>query len=351
MAVFNGTSGNDTLTGTAGVDSLFGGSGSDILNGRGGADFMRGGGGNDRYFVFSEGEDVRETAGAGTDTVLAGISYTLEENFENLTLLGTASTSLNGFGNAANNVMLGDAGSNVLDGRGGNDSLDGGGGSDVLIGGTGNDRYLINSEGDVAFEAQTGGQGGIDTVVAAVSYRAAVGIENIILRGDADLSIVGNRAANSISGNTGDNRLDGGSGADTISGGAGTDRLLGGTAADLLIGGRGADVMSGGDGADRFRYQALDQTGDQITDFRTEDGFEFTARAFGGGLVAGALNASRFVSRANDNVAQDADDRFIFNQASDTLWFDANGSGAGGPILVADLQTNVNLTAEDIFLI
>lgn len=352
MAVINGTSGNDTLVGTAGVDSLFGGSGSDILNGRGGVDFMRGGGGNDRYFIFSEGEDVRETAGAGIDTVLTGINYTLEENFENLTLLGDATTNLNGFGNNADNTLLGDVGSNVLDGRGGNDSLDGGGGSDVLLGGTGNDRYLINSDADVAFEALTGARGGVDTVVATVSYRAALGIENVNLRGDANLSVVGNRAANILNGNVGDNRLEGGSGADTIAGGGGTDRLLGGNGADQLIGGRGQDVLSGGAGADAFRFAALDQTGDQITDFRSEDVFQISARGFGGGLVGGAtLSDTRFVTRANDNLAQDADDRFIFNQATDTLWYDANGSGAGGPILVADLATNVNLTAEDIFLV
>jgi len=350
MAVINGTSGNDTLIGTAGVDSLFGGSGSDILNGRGGVDFMRGGGGNDRYFIFSEGEDVRETEGAGTDTVLAGISYTLEDNFENLTLLGTAQDNINGFGNALNNVMLGDAGSNVLDGRAGNDSLDGGGGTDVLIGGTGNDRYLINSEGDVAFEAVGGARGGVDTVVASVSYRAAFAIDNIKLTGTDNLTAIGNRSSNGIDGNAGNNRLEGGGGADVIRGGAGADRIFGGDGVDRLIGGQGQDVMTGGAGNDEFRYLARDQLGDIITDFRNDDVFQFSASGLGGRLQAGVLAEDQFVVRADDNNAQDQGDRFIFNQADNTLWFDANGSLADGKFLVADLDSRATVTASDILI-
>lgn len=350
MAILNGTSGNDRLIGTAAADSIYGGSGNDFLNGRGGVDFMRGGNGNDLYLIFSEGENVREVAGAGVDTVLAGISYTLEDNFENLRLLGEATDNINGFGNELNNRLTGNAGSNVLDGRDGNDFLDGGQGSDVLLGGAGNDRYIINSAADVAFEAQGGPAGGLDTVVATVTYRAAFGIDNIILRGEANLAVFGNGLANRIDGNAGNNRLDGAGGEDMVNGGSGADRLFGGSGADRLAGGRGEDVMTGGNGADQFRYGARDHFGDTITDFRADDVFEFSARALGNGLTSGELAADRFVVRANDNSAQDANDRFIYNQADDTLWFDSNGSAAGGTILVADLDSRASVTASDIFL-
>jgi Ca2+-binding RTX toxin-like protein len=148
---------------------------------------MRGGTGDDRYFIFSEGEDAREELNAGTDTVLAGISYTLEANFENLTLLTLttvgADNDFNGTANAANNVLTGNAGSNVLDGKASNDVLDGLGGNDVLIGGAGNDRYINNRAGDVAFEASAAPAGGNDTVLATVSYAAGFGIENVTLQG------------------------------------------------------------------------------------------------------------------------------------------------------------------------
>jgi len=91
-----------------------------------------------------------------------------------------------------------------------------------------------------------------------------------------------------------------------------------------------------------------------ITDFgnilSSDDRFQITAAAFGGGLVAGALAANQFITRA-DNLAQDADDRFIFNTTDRTLWFDADGSGAGAAIMVADLQAGAIVTAADILLI
>ena len=93
--------------------------------------------------------------------------------------------------------------------------------------------------------------------------------------------------------------------------------------------------------------------GDIISDFGAaagnDDSFGLQATGFGGGLVAGALAASQFISRA-DNLAQDADDRFIFRTTDQTLWFDIDGFGGGGPSLIADLQAGVVLTAADILL-
>ena len=73
------------------------------------------------------------------------------------------------------------------------------------------------------------------------------------------------------------------------------------------------------------------------------------ATGFGGGLVAGALAAGQFISRG-DNLAQDADDRFIFRTTDQTLWFDIDGTGGVGPSLIADLQAGALLTAADILL-
>ena len=80
------------------------------------------------------------------------------------------------------------------------------------------------------------------------------------------------------------------------------------------------------------------------------DALSVSAAGFGGGLAAGALAASQFQNRA-DNLAQDATDRFVFRTTDATLWFDSNGSGAGGLTLLADLQAGVALTSADILLI
>lgn len=140
-----GLGGNDTLTGNAGNDTLDGGAGIDVLVG---------GVGNDIYGVDNADDSVLELAGAGIDRVDSSISYTLGENVENLTLLGTA--AIDGIGNALGNVLKGNGGANTLSGLAGNDKLYGGTGSDVVDGGDGVDWI----EGGAGRDEMTGGAGG-----------------------------------------------------------------------------------------------------------------------------------------------------------------------------------------------
>ena len=53
-------------------------------------------------------------------------------------LTGTA--DLQGYGNAANNVINGNSGNNLIDG---------GAGADSMFGGAGNDTYFVDNAGDV----------------------------------------------------------------------------------------------------------------------------------------------------------------------------------------------------------
>jgi Ca2+-binding RTX toxin-like protein len=153
----------------------------------------------------------------------------------------------------------------------------------------------------------------------------------------------------SIYGGSANDTLWGDGAANSLRGLAGGDRLAGFGANDTLTGGAGVDALTGGLGKDTFQYLAASEGGDAITDFTAvDDGFLFLRSAFGG-LPAGVLAASRFQSRV-DNVAQDADDRFIFRTADKTLWFDANGSAAGGLTLIADLQPSATVTNADIML-
>ncbi|CUH77135.1 Serralysin precursor [Tritonibacter multivorans] len=72
-----------------------------------------------------------------------------------------------------------------------------------------------------------------------------------------------------------------GSGQDSVTGnaasnfidtGAGQDHLAGGGGADTLVGGSGQDTLTGGSGGDVFRYHAVDEAGDRITDFSAAAG-------------------------------------------------------------------------------
>jgi Ca2+-binding RTX toxin-like protein len=123
-----GSSFNDVLTGSVGADTLDGGPGIDI---------MRGGAGGDTYFVGSAGEVVSEAGGAGIDTVVSSVSFSLPAGVDKLTLTGSA--ALTGIGNTLANTIVGNAGANLLRGTGGNDTVTGGQGSDRIYGETGND--------------------------------------------------------------------------------------------------------------------------------------------------------------------------------------------------------------------
>lgn len=150
-----GLGGNDRLLGGPGRDWLFGGAGKDRLDAGGGANSLEGGLGNDTYVWRSDidllGEETGYSQGGGIDTVEAWATHTLARNYEVLRLQGTA--DLDGYGNAAPEVLVGNAGANLLSGGWGEDRIVGKGGDDVIIGGPRPDELV--------------GDGGRDTFVYA----------------------------------------------------------------------------------------------------------------------------------------------------------------------------------------
>jgi Ca2+-binding RTX toxin-like protein len=141
------------INGNAGGNALWGMAGDDLINGGGGADTMYGGTGNDNYIVNTALDTVVELAGEGVDRVTSAIGYTLSDNVESLSLIGTASVA--GTGNAGTNVLKGNSGANILTGLGGSDFLEGGLGNDLLIGGQGRDT-MTGGAGADRFEFATG---------------------------------------------------------------------------------------------------------------------------------------------------------------------------------------------------
>jgi RTX calcium-binding nonapeptide repeat (4 copies) len=151
-------------------------------------------------------------------------------------------------------------------------------------------------------------------------------------------------------GDAGRDNWKGGSTAERMTGNGGKDAFAGNAGNDTLMGNAGADTLSGGAGADRFIYLKAGDGGDRIIAFAGPDTFAFEGSAFGFGNFSGNLAVGRFLARA-DNHAQDGNDRFIFRTTDDTLWFDRNGSAAGGVMKIADLSNNFALHASDIVIL
>ncbi|EGF93679.1 hemolysin-type calcium-binding repeat 2 copies family protein [Asticcacaulis biprosthecium C19] len=169
-----------------------------------------------------------ENAEAGTDLILASVSYNLGADIENLTFTGTGNLTGNG-----NNMA------NVLTGNSGNNWLEGAAGVDTLIGGLGNDTFVVDNEDSVVENAGEGN----DWVLAARSYTLGANLEHLALSGSGNFTATGNSLANRIGGNSGNNWIDGLGGNDTLAGGLGNDTYV------VDVGGD-AVTEAAGDGTD-----------------------------------------------------------------------------------------------------
>ncbi len=308
-------SGNDTFFGSDFAESVASSAGADTF------DF---GGGNDTFVASaSDGNDTAD-GGAGIDTIdLTLITSAIVD-------LGTGLISATGSIDAISNFenikatvgadqLIGNGASNLIEAFLGNDILDGrGAGADTLNGGGDNDTYIIDA-GDTIIDAS-----GIDLVQSStislnLSTLGGGQIENAQLLGRANLNITGNGGKNVITGNLGKNTLTGGLDDDTFV----------------------------------FNTKLSSTKADRITDFTRVDDvmhLENTGTGLFNGLANGVLAASRFKANAT-GTATDSDDRIIYNKTTGDLFFDKNGSGAGGAIKFATLSDKPTITAADFFVI
>jgi Ca2+-binding RTX toxin-like protein len=340
--VITGNGADNRLDGGSGNDTLNGGAGNDTLDGGPGNDRLLGGAGDDVYLVDSTSDLITENAGEGTDLVLSSVTRTLGSNVENLTLTGGA--SINGTGNALDNILVGNTGDNTLDG---------GVGADTMAGGAGNDNYVVDDAGDIVLEAA--GEG-TDLVQSAVTAALAANVENLTLTGSAAINGTGNDLANVVLGNSGANALDGGLGNDTLDGGAGNDTLDGGTGADVLTGGAGNDTYlvddigdtvleAAGAGTDLIQSSltwtlgadvenltllgsgAIDGTGNTLANVITGNGADNRLEGGAGNdtLNGGAGNDTLDGGAGNDSLfGGPGDDVFVVDSAADATTENAN---------------------------
>ncbi len=243
------------------------------------------------------------------------------------------------------------------------DFIHGAAGIDTLDGGAGSDLYYVASNTEhPAAEFRDTGTSGTDTIrFAATSastltlFAGDTGIERVIfgtgtgslanLTGTASLNLNASAVLKSLSvyGNAGNNVLRTGSGADRLTGNAGTDILSGGAGIDYLFGGPGHDKLYGGTGADNFVFNTPSPAthSDTIMDFAHGVDRIFLEnaifKALGATSVWRKISSSEFVQGRNYTQAKDASDNIIYNTATGTLYYDADGLGGAASIKFAQL--------------
>ncbi len=224
--------------------------------------------------------------------------------------------------------LIGTSASETLKGNTGNDTLDGGLGRDTLIGGDGDDWYVIDNTSDKIVELANQGE---DSVLSSVNFTLPKNVEHLSLLGLKNLSATGNEVDNVLLGNDGKNLLKGMAGDDWLDGNKGNDSLTGGSGSDTFV----------------FNFEDYDFMGDfaprasnidTITDF--QKGFDIIQ-------LSKEFTLNGFVSVANiKKITTDAG--LIYDNATRTLYFDADGSAARyTPTAFIKFSGKVNLDIED----
>lgn len=378
------------LTGNALNNILYAGTGDNQLDGAGGSDTL-----SFRYTTSATSAgvtlDLSAVDAAGWATASGASGTDLVQGFENIE------------GSAFTDHLTGSAGDNVLDG---------GASGDTLIGGDGSDTYYVDAAlaavitpatmADVVIETNAdAATGGIDTVmlrsVSVYGYTLGANIENgrLLMADTADLR--GNGLDNLLFAGLGNNSLNGDAGIDTVSylygvagaagvvvslersgaqatGGSGADNLFnvenltgslnadtltgnatantlrGEAGADVLNGRGGSDSLVGGAGGDQFIFDTvLDAANiDTVQDFASGQDRLVVDDAVFAGLSLGAILDGLLCF---GTAAQTAAHRFVYDQATGSLAFDADGSGLGAQVQFATIGNLANLTAADFLVI
>jgi Ca2+-binding RTX toxin-like protein len=388
-----GTVNDDLLAGAGGNDTIVGLAGNDYLIGNQGADRLLGGTGDDTYST-DRLDTVLELAGAGNDTILTGTTLTLGDNVENLRLTGT--DSINGTGNALDNVLAGNSADNTLSGRNGNDTvdyslvesgitidlnvstaqsvysqgydtllsienvigtnfadhltgtaganiLDGGVGDDTMVGGNGSDAYYVHDTSDIVTEATAGAAGGRDTVYSLIAeYTLGANVENGVIMSGVAAKMTGNDLGNVIYAGAGNNVIFGAGGVDTLSYAFGA----GGPAGVRVSLGVTTVQDTGGSGSDRIGgFENL--TGSARADRLTGNaGANVLDGGAGNDLMAGGGGADTLIGGlGRDNFNGGAgDDVFLFNAFRESGATSASADTIGDFVRGLDL---VDLSAID----
>ncbi|MEG4191717.1 cadherin-like domain-containing protein [Microcoleus sp. S36a_D3] len=369
--LFTGDATANSVTGTEFADIITGGGGADILTGGSGADifgYKAPGDGADTITDFTFGVDKFQFAASefgnltttnfdgvtgstpditGKELVIfTGGSYASLEAAQASAIGSSTSAGFFAFTNASNETVL------YFDSNG------------TLAGGS----TLIANLGTAA-----GSLGSADFLFTGSISNSPIGTTTNS-GSVADLTAAGNTFPVAF------NNFGSGAGGYNFStpvlftGDATANSVTGTEFADIITGGGGADILTGGSGADIFGYKAPGDGADTITDFTFGvDKFQFAASEFGNltttnfdgvtgstpditgkelVIFTGGSYASLEAAQASAIGSSTSAGFFAFTNASNetVLYFDSNGTLAGGSTLIANLGTAAGSLGSADFL-
>ena len=374
-SILDGADGNDTLIGGGSGDGFrfsagSGNIGNDVVDGGQGRDDLLaywdarsavvidfrsgtatgGGNGGTGHVVFV---DIEAAVGSQFDDQLIANDGVLHGGqfgtwFGGLSLAGAGGNDTL-FGGEAGDELDGGEGDDTIAGNGGDDRIFSASGFDLMFGGSGNDLFTIHGS---AASLQIRGDAGQDKVVYEVASSAV-----IVNLGDETLTGGGPSASGSalISAD------------DFVATGFGpnhrshrrqyADRQrrrrhfsTAAQATDTLDGGH---EFGGSQGTDVYLFTATPgaANADLIRQFISgEDKIRLDANVMTNLGASGNFTSgdARFYSAAGATGGHDADDRVIYNTSTLELFYDADGSGAGGAQLIATFWNTGTLVATDI---
>ena len=291
--------GIEMVIGSSYADVFLGDGNDNTFMGARGMDTINGGGGG---FDWAEYQD--DQWWGGTRGIVADLAAgTIKDGFGNV---DTVSNIEGVSGTRYNDVFVGNGSDNYFTGAEGKDSYDGKGGNDFV--------FFFRNFSDT-------NQGGINVDLTKAS--------NQII----DDGFGNTETATSIEG---------------IIGSDFADKIKGTSGFNYFGGNDGKDTMTGGGGNDEFEFWDLNEMNDQdvITDFTSGSGGNQDVLRFN----MSNMGASTTLTLVNGTAATQAVSTFIFDTATDKLYWDADGTGGGARVTVAVLQGVNSLSAANFDL-
>jgi Ca2+-binding RTX toxin-like protein len=372
-----GTGLGDNITGNAVSNVLDGGAGNDVLTGGDGNDTLIGGAGDDNLDggLGTDVADYSQATAALTIALQNGSPFTVDAGpFGTDTL-----TNIEGIiGGSGNDSLTGDAADNIFVGNQGNDTIDGGAGVDTLDYSqeSGSTATSIGYDSDEETYYVTDANGchdqvsGIEKLVLNNAntelFLSTSTLDGLMTSGETLFTVDGSHLTGGHTltvdtmelGGSYQVSITGGISSDTLNGTHYDDTLMGGGGNDTLFGNIGNDVLSGGSGADLFLFN--DANNDYlatITDFEgyflhganmtDRDCLSFSTSGTIFEPLGAGMAANWWFDSNSDGVCTTTKATLVYNESTNILYYDSDGTGNNNAIAVAEFTNDATLTVQD----